>query len=176
MQGDFAEFIVPPRHVFAKAEAGSRRNVAKSKKFSVVKVTRPERPASWKPLLVIGNSKSGNNDGSAFLNSFRGQLNPLQVVDLGQSKMEDALRLCQAVADGCGNGSGDGAAVPKCIVLVAGGDGTIGWTLNTIDALRLDPEPIIALLPLGTGNDLARTLGYGAGGDHNDVRYESPAI
>ena len=82
--------------------------------------------------------------------------------------MEDALRLCQAVTEGCG-GSGDGNA-PRCIVLVAGGDGTIGWTLNSIDALRLDPEPILALLPLGTGNDLARTLGYGAGGDHNDVR------
>ena len=84
--------------------------------------------------------------------------------------MEDALRLCQAVAEGCGE---DGE-VPECIVLVAGGDGTIGWTLNTIDALRLDPEPILALLPLGTGNDLARTLGYGAGGDHNDVRHVSP--
>ena len=43
-----------------------------------LQVTRPERPTKWKPLLVIGNSKSGNNDGSAFLNSFRGQLNPLQ--------------------------------------------------------------------------------------------------
>ena len=87
--------------------------------------------------------------------------------------MEDALRLCQAVAEGCGGGGG-GGEVPECIVLVAGGDGTIGWTLNTIDALRLDPEPILALLPLGTGNDLARTLGYGAGGDHNDVRHVSP--
>ena len=38
LQGDFAEFVVPPSHVFAKAVAGSRRNVAKSKKFNVVKV------------------------------------------------------------------------------------------------------------------------------------------
>ena len=88
--------------------------------------------------------------------------------------MEDALRLCQAVAEGCGGGgeSGDDG-VPECVVLVAGGDGTIGWALNTIDALHLDPAPTIALLPLGTGNDLARTLGYGAGGDHNDVRHEN---
>ena len=84
--------------------------------------------------------------------------------------MEDALSLCKAVGEGCGGDGGEGVVPPECIVVVAGGDGTIGWTLNTIDHLRLDPEPTLALLPLGTGNDLARTLGYGPGGDHNDVR------
>ena len=36
---------------------------------------------------MIGNSKSGNNDGSAFLNSFRGQLNPLQGRDSIQANV-----------------------------------------------------------------------------------------
>ena len=33
----------------------------------------------WKPLIVIGNRKSGNNDGAAILASFRSHLNPAQV-------------------------------------------------------------------------------------------------
>ena len=45
----------------------------------------------------------------------------------------------------------------------------IRWVLNTIDGLHLPNPPVLALLPLGTGNDLGRTLGYGAGGDTHDV-------
>ena len=39
--------------------------------FSVVR--------QWQPLIVIGNRKSGNNDGAAILASFRSHLNPAQV-------------------------------------------------------------------------------------------------
>ena len=39
------------------------------------------------------------------------------------------------------------------------------WVLNTIDNLNLKQLPLIELLPLGTGNDLARSLGYGPGED-----------
>lgn len=41
--------------------------------------------------------------------------------------------------------------------------GTVNWLLSTLDELNFYPNPAIAVLPLGTGNDLARSLGWGSG-------------
>ena len=46
-------------------------------------------------------------------------------------------------------------------ILAAGGDGTVAWILKTIRDLALDPEPHVAVMPLGTGNDLSLSFGWG---------------
>lgn len=112
-------------------------------------------------------------------------LHPLQVVSLPRDAPEPALRLF--------------AKVPGVRLLCVGGDGTVGWILSCLDkladevrqaaagagGLEGDDEggsryrwgvewipPPVAIMPLGTGNDLARCLGWGTG--YSAWRQEGP--
>ena len=109
--------------------------------------------AGTRPLIVVGNNKSGNSDCAAILAGFRRRLNPGQVINLDESSMEDALEWCRLTKP------------RQCIVVACGGDGTVSWLLNTADKMKLSCPPALAIFPLGTGNDLARALGYGSGSD-----------
>lgn len=71
----------------------------------------------------------------------------------------------------CCSGEGD-LRVPDCpvvvcpvvVVQVAGGDGTVGWLLSVIE--NVERPPPIAVIPLGTGNDLSRSYGWVSGLGH----------
>lgn len=48
------------------------------------------------------------------------------------------------------------------IIAICGGDGSISWCCSIIDNLLINKEfPKIVIVPMGTGNDLSRTLGWG---------------
>ncbi|XP_051966669.1 diacylglycerol kinase delta-like isoform X2 [Xyrauchen texanus] len=103
------------------------------------------------PLLVFVNSKSGDNQGVKFLRRFKQLLNPAQVFDLMNGGPHLGLRLFQKF--------------DTFRILVCGGDGSVGWVLSEIDALTLHKQCQLGVLPLGTGNDLARVLGWGSACD-----------
>ncbi|XP_030020496.2 diacylglycerol kinase epsilon [Manduca sexta] len=112
----------------------------------VIKNIKPLPDENWEPLIVIANRKSGSNRGDEVLSLFRGLLNPIQVVDISTNTPETVVRWLP----------------PKCRILVCGGDGTVAWVLNSL-ATADNVKASVAILPMGTGNDLSRVLGWGPG-------------
>ncbi|XP_051164827.1 diacylglycerol kinase eta isoform X4 [Leptopilina boulardi] len=109
------------------------------------------RPIGCSPLLVFVNSKSGDNQGIKFLRRFKQILNPAQVFDLIKGGPGPGLRLFRHF--------------DPFRILVCSGDGSVGWVLSEIDRLGMHKQCQVGVLPLGTGNDLARVLGWGASCD-----------
>ncbi|KAJ8971365.1 hypothetical protein NQ317_016560 [Molorchus minor] len=109
-------------------------------------------PHGVQPLLVFVNVKSGGCQGLELISSFRKLLNPYQVFDLDNGGPLPGLYVFRNIQN--------------YKILVCGGDGTIGWVLQCLDNVGQDSQcssPACAIVPLGTGNDLARVLRWGPG-------------
>ena len=106
------------------------------------------QPKKDTPLLVFVNSRSGSQQGLFLQRQFKRLLNPIQIWDLAtDGKPEIALDSFSKFT--------------RLRLLVCGGDGTVSWILSALESLNYWPP--IAILPLGTGNDLARIYGWGGG-------------
>uniref|UniRef100_A0A672ME24 Diacylglycerol kinase n=1 Tax=Sinocyclocheilus grahami TaxID=75366 RepID=A0A672ME24_SINGR len=163
--GAHAAVIIPPTWIIRVRRQQASLKSSKRKKKTSLKVkpfkkttedgkwkhfvVRPIPSQHMKPLLVFVNPKSGGNQGTKIIRSFMWYLNPRQVFDLTQGGPREGLEMY--------------SKVHNLRILVCGGDGTVGWILSVLDELQLNPQPAVAVLPLGTGNDLARTLNWGGG-------------
>lgn len=94
------------------------------------------------------NARSGGKQGSKLFSKFQKLIAPQNVFDLSNGGPEPGLKIWKG---------------RKFQILVCGGDGSAGWVLSALDKMDFDRYPPIAVLPLGTGNDLARTLNWGGG-------------
>lgn len=112
-------------------------------------------PKHRRSIVVLVNRRSGGQVGSALLIHFRSLLHPMQVIDLADESPESVLRRIRG----------------NYRILACGGDGTIGWIISATRAL-VNPIPI-GIVPLGTGNDLSRSLGSGSGFAINEVSREN---
>lgn len=121
------------------------RIFGRSKKYALV-----DLPQDARPLLVFINTKSGAQNGPALRRRLNMLLNPVQVFELGQSQGPEA-------------GLDLFSTLQYFRVLVCGGDGTVAWVLDAIERHNFESPPPVAVLPLGTGNDLSRVLQWGGG-------------
>ncbi|CAI5765543.1 diacylglycerol kinase epsilon [Podarcis lilfordi] len=146
--GEFRSLIIPPYYLFNVSQMRKDKRVDYGKLAASCE-------KNWTPLIILANTRSGNNMGETLLGQFKMLLNPIQIFELTKTTPAKALQLCTWLP--CNSAR----------VLVCGGDGTVGWVLDAIDDMKIKGQeryiPQVAILPLGTGNDLSNTLGWGAG-------------
>lgn len=115
------------------------------------------------PVFVFINTKSGGQLGHDLILSYRKLLNHAQVFDLLEEAPDKVLhRLYSNLERLKRDGDTFAAEIHRRLrLIVAGGDGTAGWLLGVVSDLKLVHPPPVATVPLGTGNNLPYSFGWG---------------
>jgi len=130
--------------------------------------TSHPRNAGQYTIIAFVNSASGGGMGHSLYKDLCSHLGPTHVFDLnscrpGQMPEDTLIKY---------------AHDPMVKILACGGDGTMGWIFSSLDSVwatilgksssstRVHASPFknhlpLAIMPLGTGNDLSRQFGWG---------------
>jgi len=146
------ERVASPSQLATPTLSASARMTKEQKEHRLF-VLKPIPVSNCYPVIVFINPKSGGNQGAKLMQKFQWLLNPRQVFDLTKGGPQPAIDLFRNV--------------PGLRILACGGDGTVGWVLSVLDGVldrsHVETVPAVGVLPLGTGNDLSRSLGWGGG-------------
>ncbi|KAH0867145.1 hypothetical protein HID58_074167, partial [Brassica napus] len=118
------------------------------------------------PMVVFINPKSGGRHGPVLKERLQQLMSDEQVFDLTEVKPHEFVRYGLACLEKVA-AEGDECAKEcraRLRIMVAGGDGTVGWVLGCLGELNKDETshiPPVGVIPLGTGNDLSRSFGWG---------------
>jgi diacylglycerol kinase (ATP) len=111
-----------------------------------------ETDAYREKIIAFVNPKSGGLQGQLVFEQLRAQIGEQNVYDL--------------IADhGPQKGLKDNQNEKNLRIIACGGDGTVGWVLSALDTSQMQYMDFVSVgvIPLGTGNDMARFLGLGVG-------------
>ncbi|CAF0766224.1 unnamed protein product [Didymodactylos carnosus] len=111
-----------------------------------------ERDGARKKIIAFVNSKAGGLQGQAVINGLINQIGAENVYDL-------------VIDHGPEKGLEQNQYEKDLRIIACGGDGTVGWVLSALDKFQIQYADFISVgvIPLGTGNDMARFLGMGPG-------------
>ncbi|RVW25268.1 Diacylglycerol kinase 3 [Vitis vinifera] len=118
------------------------------------------------PIIVFINSRSGGRHGPELKERLQELMSREQVFDLSAVKPHEFIQYGLGCLEKLAE-QGDQCAKEvreKMRIVVAGGDGTVGWVLGSLgelDKQNREPVPPVGIIPLGTGNDLSRSFGWG---------------
>ncbi|XP_059662588.1 diacylglycerol kinase 5-like isoform X2 [Cornus florida] len=165
--GSIHKFLTKSRIVTADSDSGSVNNLKEFYIPDYILVHEAEVEESSDipscPVIVFINSRSGGQLGGELLVTYRSLLNKNQVFDLGEKAPDKVLhQLYYNLEKHKQIGDSLASEIEKRLrIIVAGGDGTAGWLLGVVCDLKLPRPPPIATVPLGTGNNLPFSFGWG---------------
>ncbi|XP_010913616.2 diacylglycerol kinase 4 isoform X3 [Elaeis guineensis] len=163
---------IPHRLLAAIAEAIRSRDAGTTAAAAAVEEVGADGPCLGNddvpeaPMVVFVNSRSGGRHGLVLKNRLQELMGEEQVFDLSMVKPSEFIQYGLACLEKLAD-LGDFCAKEtreKLRIMVAGGDGTVGWVLGCLGELFVqsrEPVPPIGIIPLGTGNDLSRSFGWG---------------
>eukprot|EP01132_Coremiostelium_polycephalum_P002296 gene2296-2832_t len=158
--GVLADMIIPPTsvHLINQPQQQPQQQIPNSSsKEDLGKLEwKLVAPIPEKTLFVFINSKSGGQLGTSFMRKLSSILNPVQLIDLIHDGPDHGVKIIHSYLQQ------KPSDYKKFRILVCGGDGTVGWVLHVMRKYELPSIPI-GIIPLGTGNDMARSFGWGGG-------------